>query len=54
MNSTGVADSLSKWLANIASDKVKLVTAIQLLRGYSLIKGLQDLAGYIIHLVVHR
>ena len=54
MNSAEVAESLSDWLASVASDKVKFVGAMRLLRSYSLIEGLQDLSGYATHPVVHR
>ena len=53
MNSV-VAESLSEWLASVASDEVEFVAAMRLLRSYSLIEGLQDLSGYATHPVVHR
>jgi hypothetical protein len=49
-----VAKYLSKWLADVANDEVAFVTAMRLLRSYSLVEGLQDLAGYSTHPVVHR
>jgi hypothetical protein len=52
--SADVAKYLSKWLADVANDEVAFVTAMRLLRSYSLVEGLQDLAGYSTHPVVHR
>jgi hypothetical protein len=52
--SAAVAKFLSEWLADVANNEVAFVAAIRLLRSYSLIEGLQDLAGYSTHLVVHR
>ena len=54
MNSTEVAESLSEWLARVASDEVEFVAAMRLLRSYSLVEGLQDVSGYATHPVVHR
>lgn len=54
MSSVEVAESLSEWLASVASDDVQFVAAMRLLRSYSLIEGLQDLSGYTTHPVVHR
>ena len=54
IQSTVVADHLSEWLPNIANNEVEFVAAMQLLRSYSLVEGLQDLAGYATHPVVHR
>jgi hypothetical protein len=49
-----VADYLSEWLPNIANNEVEFIAIMQLLRSYSLVEGLQDLAGYATHPVVHR
>ena len=54
IQSTAVADYLSEWLSNIASDEVKFIATMQLLRSYSLVEALQDLARYTTHPVVHR
>lgn len=54
IKSTVVADYLSEWLPNIANNEVEFVATMQLLRSYSLVEGLQDLAGYTTHPVVHR
>ena len=54
IRSTVVADYLSEWLPNIANDEVEFIATMQLLRSYSLVEGLQDLAGYATHPVVHR
>ena len=53
IQSTAVADYLSEWLSNIASDEVKFIATMQLLRSYSLVEALQDLARYTTHPVVH-
>jgi hypothetical protein len=52
--SIDVADSLSEWLPNIVSNEVEFLGAIQLLRSYSLVEDVQDLASYTTHPVVHR
>ena len=49
-----VANSLSEWLPNIASNEFEFLRAIQLLRGYSLVEDVQDLTSYTTHPVVHR
>jgi hypothetical protein len=54
IRSTVVADYLSEWLPNIANNEVEFVATMQLLRSYSLVESLQDLAGYATHPVVHR
>jgi hypothetical protein len=54
MQSTAVADYLSEWLPNIANDEVDFIAAMQLLHSYSLVEGVQDLASYATHSVVHR
>jgi hypothetical protein len=54
MKSADVAESLSEQLANVASDEVRFIEAMRLLRSYSLVEGLQDLSGYATHPVVHR
>jgi hypothetical protein len=54
IRSTVVADYLSEWLPNIANNEVEFVATMQILRSYSLIESLQDLAGYATHPVVHR
>lgn len=54
MQSTAVADYLSEWLSDIASNEVEFIAAIQLLRSYSLVEGVHGLASYTTHPVVHR
>ena len=54
MQSTAVADYLSEWLSDIASNEVEFIAAIQLLRSYSLVEDVQGLASYTTHPVVHR
>ncbi|KAF2182318.1 hypothetical protein K469DRAFT_231788 [Zopfia rhizophila CBS 207.26] len=54
LRSTAVADYLSEWLPNIASDEVNFIVAMQLLQSYSLVEDVQDLASYATHPVVHR
>ena len=49
-----VANSLSEWLPDIASNEFEFLRAIQLLRGYSLVEDVQDLTSYTTHPVVHR
>lgn len=53
-NSAEVAMYLSKWLSDISNNEVAFIAAMRLLRSYSLVEGLQDLAGYSTHPVVHR
>ena len=43
--SADVADYLSEWLPNIASNEVEFLRAVRLLRSYSLVEDVQDLAG---------
>ncbi|KAF2816881.1 FabD/lysophospholipase-like protein [Mytilinidion resinicola] len=52
--SAHVADYLSEWLPNVASNEVEFLGAVQLLRSYSLVEDVQDLASYTTHPVVHR
>ena len=53
--SKDVADSLSEWLSEIASNEIVFLDAIALLCCYSLVDKLQDQTGHItIHPVVHR
>jgi tetratricopeptide (TPR) repeat protein len=52
--STGATQLLSKWLEDIASNEVKFTEAIKLLRNYSLIEDVEDMASYTTHPVVHR
>jgi hypothetical protein len=53
IRSTNVADWLSEWLPNIAGNEVKFIAAMKLLRNYSLVENVQDLASYTTHPVVH-
>ena len=46
--------SLSEWIGNIASTELEFTKAIQVLRNYSLIEDVEDLASYATHPVVHR
>ena len=48
------ARKLSEQIGDIASNELKFPTAIQLLRNYSLIEDVEDLASYATHPVVHR
>jgi len=52
--STTTATYLSEWIGDIASNEVEFAKAIQLLRNYSLIEDVKDLASYATHPVVHR
>ena len=52
--STFAARRLSEWIGDIASNELKFTRAIQLLRNYSLIEDVEDLASYATHPVVHR
>jgi len=54
MGSADVAGYLFKWLATVANNEVEFVAVMRLLRSYSLIEGLQDLAGYSTYPVVYR
>ena len=45
---------LSELIGNIASTELKFTKAIQVLRNYSLIEDVEDLASYATHPVVHR
>jgi tetratricopeptide (TPR) repeat protein len=53
-DSTIVARKLSEWIGDIASSEQQFIKAIQLLRNYSLIEDVEDLASYATHPVVHR
>ena len=54
MRSTDVADCLSEWLPGIASNELDFLGAIQVLRSYSLVENVQDIASYTTHPVVHK
>ena len=45
---------LSELIGNIASNELEFTKAIQVLRNYSLIEDVEDLASYATHPVVHR
>ena len=45
---------LSEWVGNIASTELEFTKAIQVLRNYSLIEDVEDLASYATHPMVHR
>ncbi|RYP55778.1 hypothetical protein DL771_012369 [Monosporascus sp. 5C6A] len=49
-----VAEQLSKWLQDIPSSELKFTEAVRLLRNYSMIETMHDLASYAIHPVVHK
>ncbi|KAF2786451.1 FabD/lysophospholipase-like protein [Melanomma pulvis-pyrius CBS 109.77] len=49
-----VAKMLSKWIGDIASNELEFSRAMQLLRNYSLIEEVEELASYATHPVVHR
>ncbi|RYO80051.1 hypothetical protein DL764_009945 [Monosporascus ibericus] len=49
-----VAEHLSKWLQDIPSNELKFTDAVQLLRNYSMIEGMQGLSSYATHPVVHK
>jgi tetratricopeptide (TPR) repeat protein len=49
-----VAQLLSKWLGDIASNEINFTEAIKLLRNYSLIEDVEDIESYTTHPVVHR
>lgn len=48
------ARSLPEWIGDIASKELEFSRAMQLLRNYSLIEDVEDLASYATHPVVHR
>ena len=49
-----ISQTLSKWLGNIASERLSFANAMTLLRSYSLIEGSDHSDGYAMHTVVHR
>ena len=49
-----VAGCLPEWLSSIIDNEVDFITAMQLLHSYSLAEGVQDVASYATHPVVHR
>ncbi len=52
--STVAARRLPEWIGDIASNELQFTQAIQILRNYSLIEDIEDLASYATHPVVHR
>jgi len=52
--STIVKRRLSEWIGDIASNEIEFIKAIQLLRNYSLLEDIEDLASYATHPVIHR
>jgi len=52
--STTTATSLLEWIGGLASNELEFTKAIQLLRNYSLVEDVKDLASYATHPVVHR
>ncbi|KAF2812175.1 FabD/lysophospholipase-like protein [Mytilinidion resinicola] len=53
-SSVNVRRNLSKWIGNIGSNELEFSRAMQLLRNYSLIEDIEELASYATHPVVHR
>ena len=49
-----VAGYLSEWLPGVVDSEVDFIAAMQLLHSYSLAEGVQDVASYATHPVVHR
>ena len=54
IESSVCAKKLSEWVGDIASNELEFIKAIRLLRNYSLIEDVQDVASYATHPVVHR
>jgi len=52
--STIVKRRLSEWIGDIASNEIEFIKAVQLLRNYSLLEDIENLASYATHPVVHR
>ena len=52
--SSVTARRLSGWIGDIAKNELKFIKATQLLRNYSLIEDVDNLASYATHPVVHR
>ncbi|KAH7126726.1 hypothetical protein B0J11DRAFT_284076 [Dendryphion nanum] len=51
--STGAAAMLSDWIGDIASSELHFTNAMQMLRSYSLIEGVEIRGSYATHPVVH-
>ena len=52
--SNTVARKLSEWIGDIASNELRFAEAMQLLRNYSLVEHVEDLASYGTHPLVHK
>ena len=54
VNCASIAQRLSKWIGDIASNEIVFSKAMQLLRSFSLIEAVQSTNSYTTHPVVHR
>jgi len=52
--STTMARMLSEWIGDIARKELDFIQAMQLLRNYSMIEEVEDVASYATHIVVHK
>jgi len=52
--STRVASELSAWFGDISSNELEFARAMQLLRNYSLVEAVEDVASYTAHPVIHK
>jgi hypothetical protein len=45
---------LSAWIGDISSNELEFARAMQLLRNYSLVEAVEDVASYATHPVIHK